>query len=217
MVCFATPRTSAAMSNRSPLADPAWQYIEHSSMEDFTAADWAVMNAQRAIFTRNHQAELVIAMLRATSNVPSFGYRISNFRHCLQSATRVLQAGHDEETVAVAVLHDIGFDACPSTHGDFAAALMQPYISARNHWMLEHHQIFQDVHAPHYPGVDPNARDKWRGHEHFAWTAEYVAKFDQDAMEPDEDTLPLEAFIPAIHRLFSRPPQPRPNATWRSA
>ena len=204
------------MSVRSPLADPAWSYIEHVSMEDFSPTDWAVMNAQRAIFARSHQAELVLGMLRIGEHAPSFGYRINNFRHCLQSATRVLRAGHDDETIAVALLHDIGFDACPTTHGDFAAALMQPYISPRNHWMLEHHQIFQDVHAPHYPGVDPNARDRFHGHEHFAWTAEYVAKFDQDAMDPDEDTLPLDAFIPHVHRLFAGPPRTRANANWRS-
>lgn len=205
------------MRNRSPLADPDWTYVEHLSMEDFSPADWAAMNAQRVQFAAMHQAGLVIAMLRASEQVPSFGYRINNFRHCLQSATRVLRAGHDDETIAVALLHDIGFDACPATHGDFAAALMQPYISARNHWMLEHHQIFQDLHAPHYPGVDINARDRFHGHEHFAWTAEYVEKFDQDAMDPNEDILPLDALIPYVHRLFARPAQGRQNATWRSA
>ena len=205
------------MSNPSPLADPSWTYVEHLSMEDFSPADWAAMNAQRAQFSALHQADLIIAMLRASEQVPSFGYRINNFRHCLQSATRVLRAGHDDETIAVALLHDIGFDACPATHGDFAAALMQPYISARNHWMLEHHQIFQDFHAPHYPGVDINARDKFHGHEHFAWTADYVAKFDQDAMDPNEDILPLDALIPYVRRLFARHAQGRQNATWRSA
>ena len=202
---------------RSPLADPTWQYIEHTSMEDFTPTDWAVMNAQRKVFNGTHQAELVIAMLRVGEDAPSFGYRINNFRHCLQSATRVMRAGHDDETIAVAVLHDIGFDACPATHGDFAAALMQPYISPRNHWMLEHHQIFQDLHAPHYPGVDRHAREKFRGHEFFDWTAEYVAKFDQDAMDPEEETLPLDAFIPHIRKLFAGVPVVRQNATWRSA
>lgn len=206
----------AAAPGLARLADPGWQFIEAPSLEAFTAEDWALMQRQRAVFAASHQAEAVLAMLRAGADEPSFGYRINNFQHCLQSATRVLQAGLDEETVAVALLHDIGFTACPATHGDFAAALLQPYISPRNHWMLEHHQIFQDVHCPTHPGVDPDARERFRGHAHFAWTAEYVARFDQDAIDPHEKVLPLEAFVPLVRRLFARPPQARANAQWRT-
>jgi predicted HD phosphohydrolase len=201
---------------RSPLADPAWRYIEKPSIEAFSAEDWAVMARQRREFAAAKQADIVLAMLRVGEDEPTFGYQINNFRHCLQSASRVLRAGLDEETVAVALLHDIGFTACPATHGDFAAALLQPYIGARNHWMLEHHQIFQDAHSPTHPDADPQAREPFRGHPHFAWTAEYVARFDQDAIRPDEDVLPLEPFIPIIRRLFARPPTARQNAAWRS-
>ena len=201
---------------RARLADPAWQHIEALSLEAFTAEDWAVMQRQRAVFAARHQADAVLAMLAAGVDEPSFGYQINNFQHCLQSATRALQAGLDEETVAVALLHDIGFTACPQTHGDFAAALLQPYISERNHWMLEHHQVFQDEHSPTHPDAEPERRELYRGHPHFAWTAEYVARFDQDAINPHEAVLPLEAFRPAVHRLFARPPMARPNASWRS-
>lgn len=203
-------------SDRSPLADPSWSYIEALSLEDFTAQDWALMNRQRAQFAAARQADLALAMLRVGEQVPTFGYQINNFRHCLQSATRVLRAGFDDETIAVALLHDIGFDVCPATHGDFAAALMQPFISERNHWMLEHHQIFQSVHSPAHPALSANDVDAYRGHPHFAWTAEYVARFDQDAIRPDEDVLPLDAFVPYVHRLFATPPKVRQNATWRS-
>lgn len=203
-------------SDRSPLADPSWRYIEALSLEDFTAQDWALMNRQRAQFAAARQADLALAMLRVGEQVPTFGYQINNFRHCLQSATRVLRAGFDDETIAVALLHDIGFDVCPATHGDFAAALMQPYISERNHWMLEHHQIFQSVHSPTHPALSAEDVATYRGHPHFAWTAEYVARFDQDAIRPDEDVLPLDAFVPHVHRLFATPPKVRQNATWRS-
>ena len=138
---------------RSPLADPAWRYIEKPSIEAFSAEDWAVMARQRREFAAAKQADIVLAMLRVGEDEPTFGYQINNFRHCLQSASRVLRAGLDEETVAVALLHDIGFTACPATHGDFAAALLQPYIGARNHWMLEHHRDL-----PGRPQPDPSGR-----------------------------------------------------------
>ena len=204
------------MSGRAPLAGPSWRHIEALSLEAFTAEDWALMNRQRAAFVAAHQADAVVAMLRAGTEEPSFGYQVNNVTHCLQSATRVLRAGFDEETVAVALLHDIGFTACPATHGDFAAALLQPWIGERNHWMLEHHQIFQDTHTPTHPDADPGRREAFRGHPHFAWTAEYVARFDQDAIDPGEAVLPLDAFVPIVRRVFARSPIARPNAMWRS-
>ena len=210
------PDPAPARSCRAKLADPGWQYVEALSLETFTADDWAVMNRQRAEFAANQQASAILAMLEAGAAEPSFGYQINNYRHCLLSATRVLQAGFDEETVVVALLHDIGFTACPATHGDFAASLLQPWIGARNHWMLEHHQIFQDVHTPTHPDADPARRECFRGHPHFAWTAEYVARFDQDAIDPNEAVLELAAFAPLVRRVFAKPPAARPNALWRS-
>jgi predicted HD phosphohydrolase len=113
------------------------------------------------------------------------------------------QAGFDEETVVVALLHDIGFLACPDTHGRFSAALLAPYISERNHWMLLHHQVFQQIHLNGYPGIDMHAREKWRGHPHFEWTAEFVAKFDQVAIDPRQEIMPIEAFVPLVHHVLA--------------
>jgi predicted HD phosphohydrolase len=113
--------------------------------------------------------------------------------------------------VVVALLHDIGFVACPDSHGDFAAALLVDHISERNHWMLRHHAVFQQVHMAgvHDPEIDPDARERWRGHPHFQWTADFVERYDQRAMAADYDTLPVEAFEPLVQRLFTRPPRSR--------
>jgi predicted HD phosphohydrolase len=45
------------------------------------------------------------------------GARVSLYEHSLQTATRALRAGEDEETVVVALLHDIGELMSPSSHG----------------------------------------------------------------------------------------------------
>ena len=37
------------------------------------------------------------------------------------------------------------------------------------------------------------------------WTAEFVAKYDQDAMRADFETAPLAVFEPMVRRVFSRP------------
>lgn len=192
-----------------PLAQPDWRYIEKLSLEDFTAADWELMNAQRRAYMAQQQADQALRLLAASAQDPTFGYMVNNYRHCLQSATMVLRDGLEEEDVVVALLHDVGFIACPLNHGDFAATLMASYISERNHWMLRHHATFQNVHAPHFPGGDPHERERWRGHPHFDWTAEFVARYDQAACDPDYPCEPLETFVPMVRRIFARPPLDR--------
>ncbi len=201
--------------NRSTLASPGWRYIEKPTLEDFRAEDWTLLNQQRKSFYRDRQATHVLELLKVSENDPTFGYKVNNYRHCLQSATLALQAGLDEETVVVLLLHDIGFVACPASHGDFAAALLGHYVSARNYWMLQHHQIFQQVHLHEYPGAQPDAREQYWGSPHFEWTAEFVAKFDQNAIDEQFDTPPLDFFRPMVERLFARAPQ-APTSAKRS-
>lgn len=202
--------SDAANGTRTPLYRADWSYIEPVPLEDFTPADFALMDRQRAEFYGERQAAHVLAMLKASEDEPSFGYQINNFRHCLQSATMAHRAGKSEDYVAVALLHDIGFVACPSVHGRFAAMMLAPYVDPEIVWMLEHHQVFQDYHCPQHPTLDPHARERWRGHPAFVVTAEFVAMFDQAAMDPDYDNMPLEAFEPMVQRLFARPPRPIP-------
>lgn len=192
----------------SPLLRPDWAYIDKPALEDYRAADWARLNAQKRVYFPAQQASQALEMLSASKEAPSYGYQINNYLHCLQSATMVLRDGHDEETVVVALFHDIGFVVCPHSHGEFAAAMMAPYISERSRWMLERHAIFQQKHFHEYPGqVDPDERERWRGHPHFDWTAEFVEKYDQNAIRLDYDTASIEVFVPMVRRFFARPPR----------
>ncbi len=52
-----------------------------------------------------------------------------------------------------------------------------------------------------------NERERWRGHPHFDWVAEFVARYDQVAINADGPEMPLEAFRPMVHRFFARPPR----------
>ena len=131
----------------SALADPHWKYIEKVSLEDFSGDDWRQMERQRAAYLAQQQAGQALRLLSASERDPTFGYMVNNYRHSLQSATMVLRDGRCEEDVVVALLHDVGFITCPLLHGDFAACLMGAYISDRNHWMLQHHATFQNLHA----------------------------------------------------------------------
>ena len=201
---------SKSVDRRATLLRTDWQYIDKNSLELFEPSDWTLLNRQRSVYLARQQAEQVLRMLSASKMDSSFGYQVNNYQHCLQSATMAHQDGLDEEDVVVALLHDIGFITAPDTHGDFAAALLGPYISGRNHWMLRHHALFQNIHCPGLPGIDLNAREKWRGHPYFEWTARFVADYDQAAIDPDFENLPLEFFEPMVQRIFARP------AVWRA-
>ena len=204
---------SARTNERSPLAHADWSYVDKPSLEEFRAADWVVLNRQRGPFFAEQQATQAMRLLTVSRDDPTFGYAINNYRHCLQSATMVARDGHDEETIVVALFHDVGFVVSPSTHGDFAADLLAPYISERNQWMLRHHAVFQQAHCHELPGIDPHARERWRGHPHFEWTAHFVEHYDQNAIQPDYDSLPIEHFEPMVRRLFARAPRLRVSET----
>ena len=196
-------------SRFSPLLQPEWQYVEKVSLEEFTPADWDLLDRQRRAYYPEQQARQVLRMLEGSKDDPTFGYVVNNYRHCLQSATMALRDGLDEEDVVVCLLHDIGFIACPSMHGAFAAALMGAYISDRNYWMLHRHAVFQNVHSPGLKRVDQNERERWRGHPHFGWAATFVDRYDQAATDSDYDCAPLSEFEPMVQRLFAREPRPR--------
>ncbi|WP_422368343.1 HD domain-containing protein [Pelagibius sp.] len=196
-------------AERSPLLRKDWHYVDKPELDDLTAGEWALLQKQRNAYYAEQQALQALRFLAAAEQDASFGYQINNYRHCLQAATLAHRAGEDEETVVAALFHDIGFVACPDSHGAFAAALLANYVSEKNIWMLRHHAIFQQVHLAgvHDHEVDPEERERWRGHPHFDWTARFVDCYDQRAICARYDTAPLSFFEPMVQRVFARPPR----------
>lgn len=192
---------------RSPLFRDEWEYVEKPALEDFSADDWQRLNAQRASYVAEEQARQALRLLTTSAGDTTFGYLINNYRHCLQSASLVMAAGHDEETIVVALFHDVGFTLCPDAHGAFAAELLGAYIGEANDWMLRHHAAFQLYHCHECPGIDRDARERWRDHPHFQWTAEFVEKYDQNAIRPGNPEFPLDVFEPIVQRVFARSPR----------
>jgi predicted HD phosphohydrolase len=133
------------------------------------------------------------------------GYKIDRLQHSLQTATRAQRDGADEEMVVAALLHDIGDTIAPENHSELGASVLQPYVSAKTHWIVKHHGLFQGYYYFHHMGGDRNARDRFRSHPMFQATADFCEKWDQSSFDPDYDTLPLAAFEPALRRIFARP------------
>jgi predicted HD phosphohydrolase len=133
------------------------------------------------------------------------GFAVDRLEHSLQTATRAHRAGHDEEYVVCALIHDIGDILLPSNHAELAAVILRPYVSERNHWMLEHHGIFQGYYFFHYLGLDRDMREQFRGHPDFEYTAQFCHLYDQNSFEPGYDTMPLDAFEPMLRRVTEVP------------
>ena len=195
------------VGERNELLRSDWHYIEARNIGDYTAEDWALLNRQRAEYEAKERARQALELLAASRNAPTFGYLINNYEHCLQTATMLHRDGHDEETIVTGLFHDAGFIVCPENHARFSADLIRPFISEKNAWMLEHHEIFQRIHLNGFFEMeDPdfiNAREQWRGHPYFDWTEEFVARYDVVAIDPSIESLSIKFFEPMVQRVFS--------------
>ena len=104
-----------------------------------------------------------------------------------------------------ALLHDIGDTLGSYNHPDIAAAILKPFVSDANLWMVQHHGIFQGYNFFHYLGLDRNMRDQFAGHEYYDYTVEFCQVYDQTAFDPSFKSMPLEDFMPAVEALFVAP------------
>ena len=86
-----------------------------------------------------------------------------------------------------------------------AAAILEPFVSEANHWMVKHHGIFQGHNFFHHVGLDRNLRDRFRDHPHYARTVEFIERYDSPAFDADAQTCPIGVFEPMVRRLFAAP------------
>jgi predicted HD phosphohydrolase len=174
-------------------------------MDQSTQDDWALI-VPEAMKMARQLPDRVMAHLRLLDG-DFGGFPVDRLTHCLQTATLAHHDGRDEEYVCCALLHDIGDTLGSYNHPDIAAAILKPFVSEANHWMVQHHGIFQGYNFFHHIGLDRDMRDQFRGHPHYERTAEFVALYDNPAFDPAAETLPLEAFEPMLRRLMAKPRQ----------
>src|SRR5215471_4305649 len=145
-------------------------------MEESTADDWGRIGAEFAPFARR-LPDRVVAHLKLLEGDYG-GFPIDRYSHSLQTATRALKDGRDDEYVACALLHDIGDTLGTFNHFDIAAAILKPFVSDANLWMVQNHGIFQGYYFFHHIGLDRNLR---------------------------AETLPIAEFEPILRRVFAQP------------
>jgi predicted HD phosphohydrolase len=173
------------------------------SFAESTAEDWQKIVAAASVFNK-HNADRILAHLKLLEG-DCGGFPVSRLEHSLQTATLAHRAGKDEEYVVCALLHDIGDTLGAYNHPDIAAAILKPFVSDANLWMVEKHGIFQGYYFFHHLGLDREMREQFRGHPHFEYTAQFCHLFDQPAFVKGFDSMPLEAFEPMVQRVLAAP------------
>ena len=174
-----------------------------NSIEHSTQQDWMIIAANVVPFA-SKLTDRVLAHLRLLDG-DFGGFPIDRLAHCRQTATLAHRDGRDEEYVVCALLHDIGDTLGTFNHPDIGAAILKPFVSAENHWMVEKHGIFQGYYFFHHLGMDRNLREQFRGHAHFERTAEFCAKYDGPAFDAAATTRPLAFFEPMLRSVLARP------------
>jgi predicted HD phosphohydrolase len=167
-----------------------------STFADSTAEDWAVIAPQLEV-AQSSVPDRVLALLRQMEHDHG-GFPVDRLEHSLQTATRAERDGRDEEYVLCALLHDIGDTLSPFNHPAVAAAIVQPFVSRANHWLVKHHGTFQGYYFWHYIGLDRNARDAHRDSPYYEYTEEFCSKYDQVAFDATYKSEPLEHFQPLV-------------------
>lgn len=179
--------------------------VQFTAMADGTQADYDLLFRDEAVRTRQFADQVLDWLLQLDGDSP---YLITRLGHSLQTATRAERDGADDETVVCALLHDIGDVLAPANHSAVAAAVLAPYVSEKNHWIVKHHGLFQGYYWLHFAGGDRYAREIHRDHEHYEACVDFCARWDQPSFDPEYDTLPLEHFEPRVRALFAGEPRP---------
>ena len=174
-------------------------------MERSTGEDWAIIGTSFVPFAQK-LPDRILAHLRLLDGDYG-GFAVDRLTHSLQTATLAHRASEDEEYVVCALLHDIGDTLGSFNHADIGAAIVRPFVSEANHWMVEKHGIFQGYYFFHHIGLDRNMREQFRGHPSFERTALFCEKYDGPAFQPGLDPMPLEAFEPMLRRVMAAPKQ----------
>lgn len=173
----------------------------------------------KAFDAYKENGHIVRNVLRLVENMKGemgeIGARVDMYEHSLQTATRARRAGADTETIVCALLHDIGEVLSGTNHGEIAAALLRPYISPMNHWLLSQHEVFQAFYFLDKCGGDKDLRDKVKeyqkagivkGHPWYEATEKFCLEYDQPSFDPTYDTDSLASFIPLVTEVLDRQP-----------
>lgn len=183
--------------------------MTEQTVESFTSMDRSTQQqwdriVREAVELQSRVPDHVLRLLRDLADIRC-GFAVNQLQHALQTATRAVRAGADDQLVVAALCHDVGKAISDVGHAAIGAAIVAPYVRPEVTWLVRVHQDFQGRHYFRYLGRNPDARDRHRGHPSFGLAARFADEWDQVSFDPGYDTLPLEHFEPLVRRIFASP------------
>ncbi len=148
----------------------------------------------------------ILTFLRMTDALTQ-GFQVSQLVHGLQTATMAERSGAGPDMVVGALCHDMGKLVSNANHPAIAAEMIRPWVHDDVYWVVKVHQDFEGMHYYARIGLDPMMRRKHAGHPAYELAERFADEWDQNAFDPDYDTLPLEHFEPLVRDVFGRPPR----------
>ena len=150
-----------------------------------------------------------------------FELRFAPANHVLQSATRAMKTGMDEEVILACLLHDTVQNLIKVDHGWWGAQLYEPYVSEKVVFAIRYHQalrFYADPEAGYeYPemyyrlfGSDyvppPHIEAAYKYARNHKWYLEprLVTVNDLYSFDP-KATVSIDPFIDIIGRHFKQP------------
>lgn len=174
-----------------------------NKMSESTAEDWqSIMGEQRAFF--NKLPDRILAHMSLLDQDYG-GFPVDRLQHSLQTAELAAEAGEDTQYVVCALLHDIGDTLGSSNHADVAAAILEPFISQENLWMIKHHAIVQGYNFFHHLGLNRNMREQFQDNPNYHRTLRFVNHYDDLAFDDRKPKLSLALFEPMVREVFAKP------------
>ena len=130
----------------------------YKDMASSTKEDWDIISGYARDFNQNLSYR-ILDHLRLLKDDHG-GFSVDRLEHSLQTATRAYKDNRDDEYVVCALMHDIGDMLGSHNHAEIGAAILKPFVSEQNHWMLNHHGIFQGYYFFDHLGLNKNMRDQ---------------------------------------------------------
>ena len=113
----------------------AARVVSFHRMEDGTREDYEFLEESERDYIHALPDRLLAALRKLDSGLQ--GYPVSRLGHSLQTATRALRDGADDELIVAALIHDVGDDLAPYNHSEIAAGIIRPYVRAEVTWIVE--------------------------------------------------------------------------------
>ena len=168
-------------------------------MDESSAEQWAHIGRCTAL-NQPRVADRILMLLQSLADIRD-GFLTDQLTHSLHTATMAERAGADEEMVFASLCHDIGKAISVPNHGAISAEIIKPYVREDVYQTILNHQDFQGRHYYHHFGAPRDLRDQFRSESWFSLCEEFTDDWDQQAFDPDYDTLPLEHFEPLVRKI----------------